>query len=63
MREQGTFGVSIDRVLVLYRSFLAVSIVVQVEDIILAFPLDLVGFPPLPVIKVKRGEWWDRHGR
>ena len=54
--NRGTFGIPIDRVLVLYWSLLAVPIVIKVEDIVLAFSLDPIGFPSLPVVGVKRGE-------
>ena len=52
--KRGTFGIPIYGVLILYRSFLAEYVVVQVEDIVFAFSVDLVGFPSLPVVEVKK---------
>jgi hypothetical protein len=42
--------------LALYWTLLAEFVVIQVEDIILAFSVDLVGFPSLSVVGAERGE-------
>lgn len=52
--NRGTFGIPIYGVLILYRPFLTESIVVQIKDIVLAFSMNLVGFPSLPVVEVKK---------
>lgn len=52
--DRGTFGIPIYRVLVLYRSLFTEYVVVQVEDIVLAFSLNLVSFPSLPAVEVRK---------
>ena len=52
--NRGTFVIPIYGVLVLYWPLLAKFIVVQVKDIVPAFPVNFVGFPSLPVVQVRR---------
>jgi len=51
--NMGTFAIPIYGVLILYRPLLAESVVVQIEDIVPPFSMNLVGFPSLPVVEVK----------
>lgn len=56
VRERGTFGISIYRVLVLNWPLLAERVMVQIKDVVLAFSLNSIGFPPFPVVEIRRSE-------
>lgn len=52
-RKKGTFGIPIHGVLILNGSLLTEYVMVQVEDVVPTFSLDVVGFPSFPVFGAK----------
>lgn len=51
-----TFSISIYRVLILNRPLFAKDVMVQIKDVVLAFSLNPVCFPSLPVVEIRRVE-------